>query len=176
MSGSTWGSITTRLIVLFLLGVGAYFLFTRFSIVSLPPDEHSMEAKYEASGQVLIRHSPVSLKVRDVVVFQIPQNGKLRIARIWALTQDFVTQSNLGVEVNGIPLENPQDDPKGKEGTRSGFAFRAIPESIKNQPVVPRDHFLLFNDNLHSTQPDSQQLGYIPESWILGKVIRSFPW
>lgn len=173
---ATWGSITRRWIVLFLLAIGIYFVFTRFSIVSLPADEHSMESKYEAGGQVLMRHSPVSLKALDVVIFRIPEKDNLRIARVWALSQDFVSQSNLGIEINGVPLEEPQDNKKNKEAVKSRFGFRSLPNLITNQPVVPQDHFLLLNDNLLSIQPDSQQLGYIPESWILGKAIRPFPW
>ena len=164
MRERTWGTIAVRLALLIGIPLFGWYLYNRFEIVTLSAHEDGMWPSFDPESAILVDLRPGKIWGGEIAIFLRPGSQDFRIARVHGVAGDKMEMGPKGLQING--------------GTvfRGSATFARIPEDSLNLRVIPDGRFLLLNDHIHSLRKDSEDLGLIPPEWVLGRVVRRWPW
>ena len=139
-----------------------WIFFSRFAFVSLVKGDDSVDgatgnrriivARLDATDRTIERGSALVFAMLDQKDEQI-----FRVSRVIALPGDRVTRAQGRYVVNGVLTEAPESRVKDLDG------------------IVPEGSYILINDNLLSTRPDSRRLGPIKREWVIGFFLSEMP-
>jgi signal peptidase I len=108
----------------------------------------------------------------DIAVFKSVEPGAVHdtlVKRIVALPGEKVHINQGKIEINGAPVEFPDDMPEDMyytfEPMSNGYGLSTEDE----RSVVPEGHFFMLGDNSSSSR-DGRWFGFVPKNHILGEV------
>lgn len=140
-----------------------------FSMITVHPESANNTLK---TNDVLIYNKRDKPKVNDFVVYKV--NGKKYISRIIAIGGDSVTSMDDVLYINGVAKSEPYierlksaylTETNHQSNFTTDFNLSTITHSSKAK--IPKNHFLLLNDNRQNEQ-DSRQFGMISRKQIKG--------
>jgi len=160
-------------IAVLLVFVVRTFLFSPFLV-----DGASMEPNFHTKERVIVNLLVYRLgepKYGDVIVFNVPEEGRRFIKRVIGVPGDTIEVKGDDVYINGERIDEPylaeaiaESHAEGETYNRLSDYF-SFPNEIYKDNVVPEGHFFVMGDN-RSDSKDSRAIGFISEEDIIGRA------
>jgi signal peptidase I len=151
------------LMLVFVLSMGSYYMFSRFCISTVQVSGRSMTPTlYDGDRYVLNRLSFLyrEPQISEIVVLRDPGHSDYAVKRIIAGPGDAIFFDHGKVIVNGKELQ---------ESYLAPFCQTQVPPSHPKQFVLGKDQYFVLGDN-RSGSEDSRYYGPIKKDHIVGPI------
>lgn len=163
-------AIAVAVLLVFVVRV---FLFSPFIV-----DGASMEPNFHSKERVIVNlliYKISKPSYGDVVVFDVPEEGRRFIKRIIGVPGDTIEVNGDDVYINGKLIAEPyleeviaSSHARGETYNGMSDYFRFPNEKVQEN-VVPEGHYFVMGDN-RSDSKDSRAIGFIAEDEIIGRA------
>jgi signal peptidase I len=156
-----------------LVVVIRYFLFAPFIV-----DGPSMEPNFYTGERLIVNKLIYDIRAPkrgEVVVFEVPEEGRDFIKRVIGVPGDKVKYEGDDLYINGKKVDEPYlkesiaaAKAKGELFNKPGLDTNFPNENFKTD-VVPEGMVLAFGDNRQNSR-DSRMIGFVPFDRIVGRA------
>ena len=160
-------------IAVVLVFVIRQFLFSPFIV-----DGASMQPNFETGERLIVNKLIYNIgkpKYGDVVVFNVPEQGRKFIKRVIGVPGDTISLKGDELYINGKLIDEPYirevvaaKHAQGQMYNGSGNQYD-FPNSKNSETVVPEGTVFAMGDN-RGDSTDSRYLGFISEKEIIGRA------
>src|SRR5690606_40055632 len=160
-------------IAVILVLVVRNFLFSPFIV-----DGASMEPNFHTKERVIVNLLVYKISepsYGDVIVFDVPDEGRRFIKRIIGLPGDTIEVHGDDVYINDERIDEPYLAESIAESHASNETYNGVGDYFSfpndNHPdnVIPEGHYFVMGDN-RSDSKDSRAIGYVSEDDIIGRA------
>lgn len=165
--------IKALVIAVVLVFVIRQFLFSPYIV-----DGSSMKPNFETDERLIVNKIIYTFKepqFGDVVVFNVPQQGRKFVKRVIGVPGDTVRVEGDDLYINGEKIEEPYiaeaiADAKANGGLYNGEGLRYnFPNGSFTETTVPEGTIFALGDNRGDSQ-DSRSIGFVDQDEIVGRA------
>lgn len=162
--------IKALVIAVVLVFVIRQFLFSPFIV-----DGDSMQPNFETSERLIVNKILYDIrepKFGEVVVFDVPEQGRKFIKRVIGVPGDKVRLEGDDLYINDVLVEEPYIKEAIEAAHANGQLYNTekdFPNESVTETTVPEDTIFVLGDN-RSNSTDSRVIGFVKDEEIVGRA------